>query len=351
MSNASTSSILQEVQPRKPWVNRSQSVREMVRPTLVAGIIATAIVLVTGLAGPLGFYFSFVLAFIVVSFIDGMRHDKVKAIDKVMTTLVTAGFATAFIPWASILFTVFQRGASAIYFGYFTHDMSYTSADDELGMGGLSHALVGSLLILLMASIIAIPFGIVTALYITEVKGKLSGLVRVIVQSMSGVPSIVAGLFVYAVVVSRYSFSGVAGAIALSILMLPTVARTSEEVLKLVPDDLRSSAYALGASQMATTFRIVLPTARSGLITASMLGLARVAGETAPLILTAYYSAVYSLKVTGQPLASLPMYIFQNFSTGTDTALTRAWGGAAVLLSFIFILFIIARIAGRGSRK
>ncbi|MEY5152590.1 MAG: hypothetical protein RLZZ551_1139 [Actinomycetota bacterium] len=351
MSNASTSSILQEVQPRKPWVNRSQSVREMVKPTLVAGIIAIAIVLFTGLAGPLGFYFSFVLAFIVVSFIDGMRHDKVKAIDKVMTTLVTAGFATAFIPWASILFTVFQRGASAIYFGYFTHDMSYTSADDELGMGGLSHALVGSLLILLMASIIAIPFGIVTALYITEVKGKLSGLVRVIVQSMSGVPSIVAGLFVYAVVVSRYSFSGVAGAIALSILMLPTVARTSEEVLKLVPDDLRSSAYALGASQMATTFRIVLPTARSGLITASMLGLARVAGETAPLILTAYYSAVYSLKVTGQPLASLPMYIFQNFSTGTDTALTRAWGGAAVLLSFIFILFIIARIAGRGSRK
>ncbi|MEI8160457.1 MAG: phosphate ABC transporter permease PstA [Actinomycetes bacterium] len=351
MSNASTSSILQEVQPRKPWVNRSQSVREMVKPTLIAGIIAIAIVLFTGLAGPLGFYFSFVLAFIVVSFIDGMRHDKVKAIDKVMTTLVTAGFATAFIPWASILFTVFQRGASAIYFGYFTHDMSYTSADDELGMGGLSHALVGSLLILLMASIIAIPFGIVTALYITEVKGKLSGLVRVIVQSMSGVPSIVAGLFVYAVVVSRYSFSGVAGAIALSILMLPTVARTSEEVLKLVPDDLRSSAYALGASQMATTFRIVLPTARSGLITASMLGLARVAGETAPLILTAYYSAVYSLKVTGQPLASLPMYIFQNFSTGTDTALTRAWGGAAVLLSFIFILFIIARIAGRGSRK
>jgi len=351
MSNASTSSILQEVQPRKPWVNRSQSVREMVKPTLVAGIIAIAIVLFTGLAGPLGFYFSFVLAFIVVSFIDGMRHDKVKAIDKVMTTLVTAGFATAFIPWASILFTVFQRGASAIYFGYFTHDVSYTSADDELGMGGLSHALVGSLLILLMASIIAIPFGIVTALYITEVKGKLSGLVRVIVQSMSGVPSIVAGLFVYAVVVSRYSFSGVAGAIALSILMLPTVARTSEEVLKLVPDDLRSSAYALGASQMATTFRIVLPTARSGLITASMLGLARVAGETAPLILTAYYSAVYSLKVTGQPLASLPMYIFQNFSTGTDTALTRAWGGAAVLLSFIFILFIIARIAGRGSRK
>jgi len=351
MSELDSSLTTLEVQPQKPWVNRRQSVRELAQPVGIATLVASVIVLVTGLAGPIGFYLAFAVSYIVVSFIGGMRHDKVKAIDKVMSALVTAGFVTAFIPWASILFTVFKRGASAIYFGYFTTDMKFTSADDELGLGGLSHALVGSLLILLITSIFAIPFGIVTALYITEIKGKLSGLVRVIVQSMSGVPSIVAGLFVYAVVVSRYGFSGAAGAIALAILMLPTVARTSEEVLKLVPDDLRSSAYALGASQMATTFRIVLPTARSGLITASMLGIARVAGETAPLILTAFYSAIYSLKVTGQPLASLPMYIYQNFTTGTDLAVSRAWGGAAVLFSFIFILFIIARIAGRGSRK
>ena len=351
MSTSEKADQISEVFPRKPWVNKSQSLREIAKPVVAALLGATILVLLTGLAGPLGFYLAFVLSFVVASFVQGMRHDQVKAVDKMMTALVVAGFAMAFIPWASILFTVFQRGASAIYFGYFTHDMSYTAADDELGMGGLSHALVGSMLILLMASVIAIPFGIVTALYITEIKGKLSGVVRVIVQSMSGVPSIVAGLFIYSVIVANFSFSGIAGALALAILMLPTVARTSEEVLKLVPDDLRTSSYALGASQMATTFRIVLPTARSGLVTASMLGLARVAGETAPLILTAYYSAVYSLKVTGQPLASLPMYIFQNFSTGTDTALTRAWGGAAVLLSFIFILFIIARLAGRGSRK
>ena len=351
MSTSEKADQISEVFPRKPWVNKSQSLREIAKPVVAALLGATILVLLTGLAGPLGFYLAFVLSFVVASFVQGMRHDQVKAVDKMMTALVVAGFAMAFIPWASILFTVFQRGASAIYFGYFTHDMSYTAADDELGMGGLSHALVGSMLILLMASVIAIPFGIVTALYITEIKGKLSGVVRVIVQSMSGVPSIVAGLFIYSVIVANFSFSGIAGALALAILMLPTVARTSEEVLKLVPDDLRTSSYALGASQMATTFRIVLPTARSGLVTASMLGLARVAGETAPLILTAYYSAVYSLKVTGQPLASLPMYIFQNFSTGTDTALTRAWGGAAVLLTFIFIIFIFARLAGKGARK
>ena len=351
MSTSEKADQISEVFPRKPWVNKSQSLREIAKPVVAALLGATILVLLTGLAGPLGFYLAFVLSFVVASFVQGIRHDQVKAVDKMMTALVVAGFAMAFIPWASILFTVFQRGASAIYFGYFTHDMSYTAADDELGMGGLSHALVGSMLILLMASVIAIPFGIVTALYITEIKGKLSGVVRVIVQSMSGVPSIVAGLFIYSVIVANFSFSGIAGALALAILMLPTVARTSEEVLKLVPDDLRTSSYALGASQMATTFRIVLPTARSGLVTASMLGLARVAGETAPLILTAYYSAVYSLKVTGQPLASLPMYIFQNFSTGTDTALTRAWGGAAVLLTFIFIIFIFARLAGKGARK
>ena len=142
MNNSETVSILHEVKPERPWINRRQSLQEVARPVAISAAVATAIVLLTGLAGPLGFYVAFVLSFIVVSFIDGMRHDKVKAIDKVMTTLVTAGFASAFIPWASILLTVFKRGASAIYFGFFTNDMSITAADDELGMGGLSHALI-----------------------------------------------------------------------------------------------------------------------------------------------------------------------------------------------------------------
>jgi len=263
----------------------------------------------------------------------------------VMTTLVCAGFFTAFIPWVSILFTVFKRGAEAVYWGYFTTDMSVTSGDDELNLGGLSHAIVGSGIILLIASLIAIPFGIITAIYITEIKGKLSGLVRVMIQSMSGVPSIVAGLFVFTVLVTGRGFSAIAGSVALSILMLPTVARTAEEVLKLIPEDLRTSSYALGATQTATTFRIVLPAARAGLVTASMLGVARVGGETAPLIMTSFYLANFSTDTSGHPLASLPMYIYQNFTNGTDLALSRAWGGAAVLLSLIFIIFTIARLA------
>lgn len=338
----STTSI---VTPRRPWVNRRDVFKELIPTLLIASALAAAIVNFTGLAGALGSYVAFVAAYLTVSFLFGMRHDKVKAVDKVMTTLVCAGFFTAFIPWVSILFTVFKRGASAIYWGYFTSDMSVTSGDDELNMGGLSHAIVGSGIILLIASLIAIPFGIITAVYITEIKGRFSGLVRIMIQSMSGVPSIVAGLFVFAILVSGRGFSALSGSVALSILMLPTVARTAEEVLKLVPEDIRTSAYALGATQTATTFRIVLPAARAGLVTASMLGMARVAGETAPLIMTSFYSANFSTDTSGHPLASLPMYIYQNFTNGTDLALSRAWGGAAVLLSMIFIIFTIARLS------
>jgi phosphate transport system permease protein len=336
---------------RKPWINRTASVREMVAPVVIAAILAAVLNLVTGLAGALGYYLSFVLSYVVVAAVFGLRHDKVKGIDKLASAAITLGFATAFIPWMSILFTVVRRGWPTIYGGYFTNDMRVTSADDDLGMGGLSHALVGTIAMLLIASIISVPLGILTAAYITEIRGRLAGFVRIMVQSMSGVPSIVAGLFIYATIVSQFKFSGIAGALAISILMLPTIARTAEEVLKLVPEEIRSASYALGASQMATTFRIILPAARSGLITASMLGVARVAGETAPLILTSFYSAVFSLKMLEGPIGSLPMYTYQNFGVGTDTALTRAWGGALVLMALILILFTTARIFGGRAKK
>ena len=337
--------------PSRPWVNRLGTAREVLLPVLIAVVLGALTTLVTGLAGPMGFYLAFVIYFVIVSIIFGSRHDKVKAIDKMATAIVTTGFATAFIPWLSILATVAKRGWPAIYGGFFTNDMSVTAADDDLGMGGLSHAILGTTLILAVACVIAIPLGILTAAYITEIRGRLAGFVRIMVQAMSGVPSIVAGLFIYATVVSRFSFSGIAGSLALAILMLPTIARTAEEVLKLVPEEIRSASYALGASQMATTFRIILPAARSGLITASVLGIARVAGETAPLIITAFYSAIFSRKMTGEPIGSLPMYIYQNFGVGTDTALTRAWGGALVLLFLILILFTVARVVGGRSRK
>jgi phosphate transport system permease protein len=219
-------------------------------------------------------------------------------------------------------------------------------------MGGAAHAIVGSFLMVLIATVITLPLGILSGVYVTEVRGRFSGLVRFVIQSMSGVPSIVAGLFVYTTFVDASgTFSALAGSFALGILMLPTVARTSEEVLKLVPDDLRSAGYALGARQWRSTLMIVLPTVRSGLITAGILGVARVIGETAPLLLTALSNTSFAFNPVKGPIGSLPMYIFGMLQIGTENSINRAWTGSFVLLMLVFGLFSLARfIAGKDKR-
>jgi phosphate transport system permease protein len=185
------------------------------------------------------------------------------------------------------------------------------------------------------------------ALYVTEVRGRLTPVVRFFVQAMSGVPSIIAGLFIYAALIISgiITYSGLAGALALSILMLPTIARTAEEILKLVPDDLRTAALALGATQMRVVTMVVLPAARSGLLTAAILGIARVAGETAPLLLTAFGNRVVNLNPIEGPIASLPTYVFQQLIMGTPNDVARAWLATMVLLVIIAVLFTAARFA------
>ena len=262
-------------------------------------------------------------------------------------------FVSVALPWISIIATVIGRGAKAFHSTYLTTDMLVNSPDDPLNLGGVSHAIVGTLIIVLVASVIAVPLGIVTAVYIVEVRGRAARAVRFFTQAMSGVPSIVAGLFVYATVVVTitHKFNAVAGALALSILMLPTVARTAEEVLKVVSDDLRSAGYALGATQFSTTWRVVLPTVRSGLITSAVLGVARVAGETAPLLLTSQYFVKFTTNVIDGPMASLPTYVFANLGVGSENSVARAWAGSTVLLALILILFITARLLGGRNKK
>lgn len=350
MTTTVVSAVPVEATPSQPWQRSASARLHGIGYGLVAGGGAGIVTLLGPLAGPFGFFLSFVVIRVALS-VPLLLRDRVAAKDEIMTVLVTAGFVTAFIPWASILTTVVRQGSRAIHAGYLFTDMSTTAASGPLSEGGLIHALVGTAIILVIAALIAIPLGIVTAVYVTEVRGRLTPFVRLMTLSMSGIPSIVAGLFVYSTVVAWIGFSTIAGAIALSILMLPTVSRTAEEVLGLVPLDLRQASYALGSNQVGTTFRVVLPTVRSGLVTASVLGLARVAGETAPLIFTAFYSAAFSVSLTGGPIGSLPMYVYQNFRVGTDEAITRAWGGAVILLVFIATLFILARVLAGRSRK
>lgn len=331
-------------EPRRPWKKPTQTVSAGIGLVIGAGLVAYVINLFTGLAGLLGWYVGLAIALPIVAFATSIRHDWNYAVDRFATSLISVAFAAVLIPWVSIITTVISRGSKAMYSGFLTKDMLTTSSDDALNLGGVFHAVVGTSVIVLIASVIAVPLGIVAAVYIVETKGRLASAVRFFTQAMSGVPSIVAGLFIYATIVIFFgTFSAWAGAASLAILMLPTVARTSEEVLKLVSDDLRNSSYALGATQARTTFRVVLPTISSGLVTAAVLGVARVAGETAPLILTASYFVKTSVNLN-EPIASLPIYIFSNLGIGTDNSTTRAWGGSLVLLSLVFILFLIARI-------
>jgi phosphate transport system permease protein len=288
----------------------------------------------------------------VVAFVGSVRHGWNLASDRVASAVITVAFAAVTIPWISIFVTVYQKGSKAFHAKYLTDDMRITPSSDLIQYGGVAHAIIGTLIMVLIASLIAVPLGILAAVYVVEIKGRFAKLVRFLTQAMSGVPSIVAGLFIYATVVVFFGgFSAWAGSLALVILMLPTVARTSEEILKIVPEDLRTASYALGATQSRTTFRVVLPTIASGLVTAAVLGIARVVGETAPLILTASYFVAKSTSLN-EPIASLPIYIFSSLGLGDENATTRAWGGSLVLLGVVFILFAIARtLSTRLARK
>jgi phosphate transport system permease protein len=236
----------------------------------------------------------------------------------------------------------------------FLKDMSVNGPNDPLGQGGLLHALLGSFIMVGIGLLISLPIGILTAIYLTEIKGIYSRPIRFLVQAMSGVPSIVAGLFILSAIIFPItkSSSGFMGSLALAILMIPTIARTSEEVLLLIPDDLREAGVALGGTQWRTVSLIVVPAAKSGLVTAIILGIARVAGETAPLILVSGGGDAVNANPFESPMGSLPFYIWKGFIFGTTESIARSWAGIFVLLVIIFFLFIAARmLSGSGSKK
>lgn len=339
-------------EPRRPWNRTGSGFLRGLALVAVSGFVSAALNRFTGLSGFLGWYAGLALSLPLIVFIGSARSGRNVASDRLASAVISVAFAAVTIPWVSIIVTVYRKGSRAFHANYLTDDMRITPASDLLQYGGVAHAIIGTLIMVLLASVIAVPLGILAAVYIVEIKGRFAKMVRFLTQAMSGVPSIVAGLFIYATVVIFFgSFSAVAGSLSLVILMLPTVARTAEEVLKIVPDDLRAASYALGASQARTTFTVVLPTVASGLVTAAVLGIARVVGETAPLLLTASYFVAKSGSLT-DPIASLPIYIFSSLGLGEDNAIARAWGGSLVLLGVVFILFAVARtISSRLTRK
>jgi phosphate transport system permease protein len=231
----------------------------------------------------------------------------------------------------------------------FYQNSFYITSGTSLDYGGLGHAILGTLIIVGLAVVFAIPVGIAVGIFLTETKGPLNGIIRFVSQSLTGLPSIVSGLFVYALLylTGLVQVSAVLGSVALFLLMLPTVIRLSEEVLKLVPQELRFAALALGAPRHKAFFQVVFPAARSGIITTCLLGTARIIGETAPLIVLVNYLTSTNVNPFSGNMAALPTYIYSWLTYSTDTANQRAWGGALTLMILVGILFTLARYFGR----
>ncbi|MEV4162260.1 phosphate ABC transporter permease PstA [Nonomuraea dietziae] len=266
--------------------------------------------------------------------------------DRVVQSLVYLAFAMAVVPLISVLWLVIQNGLARFDLEFLTHSMRGIGARDA--GGGAYHAIIGTLEQVLLASVIAVPIGVLTAIYLVEygTGGRLSRTISFFVDVMTGVPSIVAGLFIFAfwILFLGIPFSGFAGALALSILMMPTVVRSAEEMLRLVPNDLREASYALGVPKWRTILKVVLPTALTGIITGVMLAIARVAGETAPLLLTVFFTDSINNDPFNGPQMGLPLYVFDQAARPNDTAIDRAWAGALTLILIVMLLNLVARL-------
>jgi phosphate transport system permease protein len=314
--------------PQKPWAATPLDRSKGVGVLAVAALVALGVLASTPLKGKLAYVLVFFVAYLIVdSIVSFRRAGRAAAADTLFRGLVTSAIVLAVTPIVSILASVWTRGHKGLHWTLFTKDMHSNAYTDPVIQGGLLHAIIGTFLLVIVAMVISVPIGILTALYLTEVRGRLTRPIEFLVQAMSGVPSIVAGLFYASILV-------------------PTVARTSQEVLKLIPEDLREAGVALGGTQWRSVALVVVPAARSGLITAMILGVARVAGETAPILLLTGGSGTKNYNVFSGSLGSLPNYIWQSFGAGTPESITRAWAGILVLLVIVVILFTAARVLG-----
>ncbi|MFG2312824.1 phosphate ABC transporter permease PstA [Streptomyces sp. NPDC048566] len=278
--------------------------------------------------------------------VEGRRQAK----DRVATSLVWVCFIVAVIPLASLIWETLKRGVKVFDVYFLTHSMGVV-ADTETG-GGIYHAIVGTLEQVAIASLIAVPVGVLTAIYLVEYgRGRLAKAVTFFVDVMTGVPSIVAGLFILSfwILILDMGYSGFAGSLALAILMMPVVVRSTEEMLKLVPNELREASLALGIPKWRTIIKVVLPTSIGGITTGVMLAVARITGETAPVLLLVWGTNFINTDPFSGPQASLPLYIYQQYanSAGSGAAYDRAWAAALALIAFVMILNMGARAIAR----
>lgn len=316
-----------------------------------AGLISASVIL--GILGRsmVEFVLVGVLLFVLILWatsyvIEGRR----KATDRFVTSLISLAFSLAILPLLSVLWTVVQSGLARFDMQFFTSDM--------LGVvgvgGGALHAIIGTLLVTGAAAAVSIPLGIMTAVYLVEYgQNRLASFITLLVDVMTGIPSIVAGLFAYALFTLIFGPGirlGIGGAVALSLLMVPIVVRSTEEMLKLVPNDLREAAYALGVPKWRTITRVVLPTAAAGIGSGVTLAVARVIGETAPLLVIAGSTAATNLDLFAGRMQTLPIFTYYSYTQPgipPEAAIDRAWAAALTLMVIVMILNVLARFIAR----
>jgi phosphate transport system permease protein len=264
--------------------------------------------------------------------------------NRIATVLMVIAFMVVIIPLGFVLYTVIAKGVSVISWQFLTSSIPYNVA--PANVGGMGPAILGTILITALAAVLAVPIGILAAIYITEYGGNqfLTRLIRFMADVMTGVPSIIMGLFIFSIWVIHFGYSGLAGALALGCLMLPIVIRSSEEMLKLVPDSLREGSYALGASKARVTVTVVLPAAIGGIVSGALLAVARAAGETAPVLFTIFTVMLANPNVFAGANTTLAAQIFSNASQVYPGAQARGWGAALTLVAIAFILMIAARL-------
>jgi phosphate transport system permease protein len=276
--------------------------------------------------------------------------------DHIMRGLIWVGAIVALIPLVLVIYYILKKGLGVVSGALFTTDPTGATFGTDLSvLGGIKSAILGTLEMIALATLISVPIGIGIAVWLVEYGrgGKPASVIRYLIDVMTGVPSVVFGLFIYVTLVESQvggsGFAGWKGAVAISLLMLPIVARSAEVVLLLVPDSLRESALALGAPRWRVVFRIVLPTAAPGLLTGSLLAVARGAGETAPLLFTVQATLVSSGDLS-QRMNSLPVQIFNDIQSPNSTIVDRAWGAALTLVALVLIITLIARFIASRSR-
>ena len=319
-------------------------------------VAATAVVLALALRAVLGSgpvltaVLAAVLFTVLVNLVSRRVEGRRRAADRTVTAVVSAMFVAAMVPLVSLVYTVVTRGSARFDVEFFTTTMRNVIGEG----GGALHAIAGTLIITGLAALISVPIGMLTAIYLVEYgRGKLARSITFLVDVMTGIPSIVAGLFAYALFVLFFGPGvrfGIGGAVALSVLMVPVVVRAVEEMLKLVPAELREASYALGVPKWRTILKVVLPAAAAGIATGITLAVARVIGETAPLLLIVGTTASLNLDPFNGRMATLPVFTFYSFFTpgaNPEPSLNRAWTAALVLMIIVLGLNLVARLIAK----